>query len=177
MKYVPEKRKSHGQGLLDLTKFKKLGKGVVFERDVWVFHPENILIGDNVYIGHNVFLKAYYKNRIIIGDDTWIGQSCFLHGAGGITIGKAVGIAPCVKILTSYHKEEALNKPLIFSKKIFKEVTIEDGCDIGIGSIILPGIKIGKGSIVGAGSVVAKNIEPYTVVAGNPAKVLRKRKV
>lgn len=52
----------------------------------------------------------------------------------------------------------------------------DEGCDIGIGSIILPGIKIGEGSIIGAGSVVTKNVEPYTVVAGNPARTLRKRK-
>lgn len=61
------------------------------------------------------------------------------------------------------------------SKKIFKEVIIADGCDIGIGSIILPGVKIGEGSIVRAGFVVTKNIPPYLVVAGNPAKSLRKR--
>jgi len=176
MKYVPKKRKSHGQGLLNLTKFKKLGKGVIFERDVRVFHPENILIGNNVYIGHNTFLKAYYKNKIVIGSDTWIGQYSFLHGAGGITIGKAVGIGPCVKKLTSHHKEEKPDKPLLFCKIVFKEVVIGDGCDIGIGSIILPGIKIGEGSIIGAGSVVTKNVEPYTVVAGNPARTLRKRK-
>ena len=175
MKYVPKKRKTHGEGLLDFAKFKKMGKGVIFERDVRVFHAENILIGDNVYIGHNTFLKAYYKNRIVIEEDTWIGQNCFLHGAGGITIGKAVGIGPCVKILTSYHREESLNKPLIFCRQILKEVIIEDGCDIGIGSIILPGIRIGEGSIVGAGSVVTKDVESYTVAAGNPARVLRKR--
>ena len=57
----------------------------------------------------------------------------------------------------------------------FGEVIIEDGCDIGIGSVILPGVKIGEGSIVGAGAVVTKDVLPYSVVAGNPAKSLRKR--
>lgn len=176
MKYIPKKRKTHGKGLLDRTKFNKLGKAVVFERGVYVFHPENISIGDNVYIGHNTFLKAYCKNSIVIGNDTWVGQDCFFHGAGGINIGRAVGIGPCVKILTSYHQEESLNQPLIFSKIICEKVTIADGCDIGIGSIILPGIRIAKGSIVGAGSVVTKDVPAYTVVVGNPARVLRKRK-
>ena len=61
------------------------------------------------------------------------------------------------------------------SKKIFKEVIIDDGCDIGIGSIILLGVKIGESSIVRAGFDATKNIPPYLVVAGNPAKSLRKR--
>lgn len=80
-----------------------------------------------------------------------------------------------VKILTSVHKENDLSKPVLFCDLEFKEVVIEDGCDIGIGSIILPGVKIGEGSIVGAGAVVTKDVPPYSVVVGNPARILRKR--
>jgi acetyltransferase-like isoleucine patch superfamily enzyme len=57
----------------------------------------------------------------------------------------------------------------------FGEVVIDDGCDIGMGAIILPGVHVGKGAIIGAGSVVTKDVEGFTVVAGNPAKLLRKR--
>jgi len=57
----------------------------------------------------------------------------------------------------------------------FKKVVIGDGCDIGVGSIVLPGVEIGEGSLIGAGSVVTKDIPPYTVYAGNPARFLRKR--
>ena len=168
--------RSHGSGKFKIEDFKKIGENVIFEENVRVFHPENIEIGNNVYIGHNTILKGYYKSKMIIGDHTWIGQSCFLHSAGGITIGKAVGIGPEVKILTSVHKEEELSKPILFNDLEFGEVIIGDGCDIGISSIILPGVKIGEGSIVGAGSVVTKRVEPYEVVAGAPAKVLRSRK-
>lgn len=175
--YVPKKMVSHGDGRLDISKFRKLGRNVIFERGVWVFHPENIEIGDNVYIGHGVFLKGYYKNLLRIGNDSWIGQSSFLHAGGGITIGNAVGIGPCVKILSHQHVEEKnLQKPILFCKQEFKEVVIENGCDIGIGSIILPGVTIGEGGIVGAGSVVTKDVEPYTVVVGNPTRFLRKKK-
>lgn len=166
---------SHGSGKFKIEDFKKVGDNVIFEEGVLVFHPENIEIGNNVYIGHNTILKGYYKNKMIIGDHTWIGQNCFLHSAGGIKIGKAVGIGPMVKISTSMHKEE-LSKPVLFCDLEFGEVIIEAGCDVGIGSIILPGVKIGEGSIVGAGSVVTKEVEPYSVVAGVPAKVLRRRK-
>jgi acetyltransferase-like isoleucine patch superfamily enzyme len=167
--------RSHGKGIFKKEDFKKIGENVIFEEGVLVFHPEKIEIGDNVYIGHNTILKGYYKNEMVIGDHTWVGQNCFLHSAGGITIGKAVGIGPGVKILTSVHKEEGLSKPILFCDLEFKEVIIADGCDIGIGSIILPGVKIEKGSIVGAGAVVTKDVESYTIVAGVPAKVLRRR--
>jgi len=172
----PKIHKTHGDGQFSSKDFKRLGKNVIFERGVLVFHPENISIGNNVYIGHNTILKGYYKNEMVIGDHTWIGQCCFLHSGGGLEIGKAVGIGPAVKIITSVHKEENLSKPLIFCDLEFGKVIIEDGCDIGVGAIILPGVKIGEGSIIGAGSVVAKDVEPYSVAAGVPANVIRKRK-
>jgi acetyltransferase-like isoleucine patch superfamily enzyme len=167
--------RSHGSGKFKIEDFKKIGDNVIFEEGVLVFHPENIEIGNNVYIGHNTILKGYYKNEMTIGDHTWIGQGCFFHSAGEIKIGSAVGVGPMVKILTSVHKEEELFKPILFCDLELEGVIIGDGCDIGIGSIILPGVKIGEGSIVGAGAVVTKDVEPYTSVAGVPAKVLRKR--
>ncbi len=167
--------RSHGTGAFKAEDFKHIGKHVIFEEGVRVFHPETIAVGNNVYVGHDATLKGYYKNEMAIGDHTWIGQNCFLHSAGGIKIGKAVGIGPEVKILTSVHTEEELSKPIVFCDLKFKEVTIEDGCDIGMGAIILPGVRIGEGSIVGAGSVVTKDVPPYCVIAGNPARILRKR--
>ena len=167
--------KTHGDGSFTVNDFKKIGENVIFEDDVRVFHPDTISIGNNVYIGHNAILKGYYKNEMVIDDHTWIGQGCFLHSAGGVVIGKAVGMGPAVKIITSVHKDEDLSKPLIFCDLEFGKVVIEDGCDIGVGAIILPGVKIGEGSIVGAGSVVTKDVEPYAIVAGSPAKVLRRR--
>jgi len=82
-----------GQGVRP-GQFCRLGRNVVFERGVLVFHPENIEIGENVYIGHATILKGYYKNKMIVGDHTWIGAQCFLHSAGGLRIGRAVGIGP-----------------------------------------------------------------------------------
>lgn len=166
---------SHGSGQFKVEAFKEIGENVIFEVGVLVFHPEQIRIGKNVYIGHRTILKGYYQNEIVIGDHTWIGQNCFFHGAGGIRIGKGVGIGPTVQILTSMHRSEDLTKPVLAHPLEFKEVVIEDGSDIGIGSIILPGIRVGEGAIVGAGSVVTKEVPPFCIVAGNPAKFLRKR--
>ena len=168
--------KTHGTGKFRKKDFLKLGKNVIFEKGVLVFHPENIKIGDNIYIGHNTILKGYYKNKMVIDNHTWIGQGCFFHSAGGIKIGKAVGIGPMVKILTSQHiKSNNLEIPVLFTELEFKKVIIEDGCDIGIGSIVLPGVVIGKGAIIGAGSVVNKNVPEYEIWAGVPAKFIGKR--
>jgi acetyltransferase-like isoleucine patch superfamily enzyme len=166
---------THGTGKFKISDFRKIGHHVVFEDGVLVFHPENITIGENVYIGHNTILKGYYKGEMVIGDHTWIGQGCFFHSAGNIVIGEAVGIGPMVKIITSVHREENPTAPVLFQDLVFKEVIIEDGCDIGIGAVIIPGVRIGEGAIIAAGAVVTHDISPYCIAAGVPAKILRKR--
>ena len=170
-----KKYTTHGNGEIDKKKFRQLGTNVIFEKGVLVFHQENVRIADNIYIGHNTILKGYYKNEMSIGSNSWIGQNCFFHSAGGIEIGEGVGIGPYVKILTSMHQETDINKPILFEPIEFEQVILKDGCDIGVGTIILPGVTIGEGAIIGAGAVVTKNIPDYTVAVGNPAKVIRKR--
>lgn len=166
---------SHGDGRFHPEDFRSRGDHIIFERDVLVFHPENITLGNNVYVGHRTILKGYYKNTFAIGDDVWIGQDCFLHAAGGLAIGSRIGIGPRVSVLTSRHGEESRAIPILFSSLEFKPVFIEDDCDIGLGAIILPGVRIGRGAQVGAGAVVTRDVPPYAVVAGVPARVLRVR--
>jgi len=147
----------------------------VFEPGVLVFHPETIRLGSNIYIGHQAILKGYFRNELTIGDDTWIGQQSFFHSAGGLRIGSRVGIGPGVKIITSYHKEEGHEIPILYSDLEFAEVVIEDDSDLGVGAIILPGVRVGRGSQIGAGSVVTQDVEPFSVAAGVPARLIRKR--
>jgi acetyltransferase-like isoleucine patch superfamily enzyme len=167
--------RTHGTGQIERDKFCALGNNVIFEAGVLVFHPENIRIGSNVYVGHNAILKGYVRNQMILGDNTWIGQQCFFHSAGGLRIGSCVGIGPGVKIITSAHIEEGPGVPILFSDIATAEVVIEDDCDVGVGAIILPGVTIGRGSIIAAGAVVTKDVKPLSVVAGIPARLLRKR--
>lgn len=174
--YESKPARSHGTGEFGREQFARLGTGVVLEPGVLVFHPETITLGDNVYVGHNTMLKGYHRNAMVIGRDTWIGQGCFLHSAGGITVGRAVGIGPMVKVLTSQHAGDDIGLPVLYTKLDFAPVTIEDGADLGAGSIVLPGVRIGEGAIVGAGAVVTRSVPAYTVVAGVPAKVIRQRR-
>lgn len=167
--------RSHGNGQFTYEQFARIGENVVFEPGALIFHPENIELGSHIYVGHYAILKGYYKNKMVIGSGTWIGQFCFFHSAGGITIGQNVGIGPSVQILTSVHTEDGPCKPIIHSTLKFAPVVIEDDCDIGVGTIILPGVTIGKGAQVGAGAVVTDSVLPYAVVAGVPARTLRMR--
>ncbi len=171
-----KKYKSHGNGNFKIKDFKIKGKNLIIEKNVLIFHPEKIYFGSNIYIGHNTILKSYYKGLISIDDNSWIGQNCFMHGAGNIIIGKNVGIAPSVNIISSYHDLKNSTKSIIDNNLIFKEVKIGNGSDIGIGVTILPGAKIGKGCMIGANSLVNKNVPDNYLAAGNPLKLIKKLK-
>ncbi|MCC7538073.1 MAG: acyltransferase [Deltaproteobacteria bacterium] len=110
-----------------------------------------------------------------IGDGTWIGQQCFFHSAGDLKIGSNVGVGPAVRILTSVHREVGRATPILHAPIDFAPVTIEDDADLGVGSIVLPGVTVGRGAQVGAGAVVTRDVPAFAVVAGVPAKVIRMR--
>lgn len=167
--------RSEGSGEVDTTKLKQCGENVIIEDGVRIFHPENIEIGDNVYIGHGTILKGYYNADMKIGSNVWIGQGCYFHSAGGLIINGNVGIGPMVKIMTSEHQELGHEIPILFSALDFEKVEIEEDCNIGMGAIILKGVTIGTGSKIGAGAVVTKSIPKYSVAVGVPAKVIKER--
>lgn len=170
-------RQSHGDGQFELSELGSCGEHVVMEAGVLIFHPENIHIGSNVYVGHQTILKGYHQNTMRIGAGTWIGQQCFFHSAGGLEIENSVGIGPQVKIITSTHALEdwPLNQPIIDAPLDFAPVRIGQGTDIGVGATILPGVKIGAFTQIGAGAVVSTDIPSGVIAAGVPAKILRMR--
>lgn len=168
--------RSHGTGAFSPRDLARCGTGVVFEPGALVFHPENVEIGDDVYVGHYAILKAYYRNRLVVGDRSWIGQQCFLHAAGGIRIGVRVGVGPGVKIITSRHElPPDRAAPIMDGALAFAPVVLEDGCDIGVGATILPGVTIGRGAQIGAGAVVVRDVPAGAVAAGVPARVIGSR--
>ncbi len=117
------------------------------------------------------FYVDYGKN-IYIGKGCWIQQGCTFFDRGGITLGNDVFIAPKVNLITINHDPDPDNRSATYGRPI----VIEDKVWIGINSTILPGVTIGYGSIVGANSVVTHSVPPMTVVAGNPAKVIKEIK-
>lgn len=167
--------RSHGSGECERSALRLCPDSVVLEPGVLIFHPENVALDEDVYVGHYAILKGYFKNALTVGAGTWIGQAAFLHAAGGLTVGREVGIGPHVCILTSTHEEPGRERPIMAGAIALAPVTIEDGADLGIGCIILPGVTVGRGAQVGAGAVVTRDVPPYAIVAGNPARRLRDR--
>ena len=167
--------RSHGSGAFTRDQLKRCAASVVIEPGALIFHPENVSLDEDVYVGHYAILKGYFKNELSIGAGSWIGQAAFLHAAGGITVGREVGIAPHVCVLTSVHAEPGRALPIMKGALEFAPVALGDGCDLGIGAIVLPGVTVGRGAQVGAGAVVTRDVPDYAVVAGNPARVLRTR--
>lgn len=108
--------------------------------------------------------------HIRIGDNVNVQMNCFLDGRGGIVIGNNVDVTPGVRILTEQHDIDAPDYDTVK-----KPVVIHDHAVIGSWALILPGVTIGEGAVVAAGSVVVKNVEPFTLVAGNPAVKKRDR--
>jgi acetyltransferase-like isoleucine patch superfamily enzyme len=107
---------------------------------------------------------------IRVGDNVNVQMGCFLDGRGGITIGNNVDVTPGVRILTEQHD---IDSPDYATVK--KSVVIHDNVVIGSWALILPGVTVGEGAVVAAGAVVTKSVEPYTMVAGNPAVKKRDR--
>lgn len=130
------------------------------------------LAGVKMGKGAHIHIGAQFFNpkNISIGEGTIIGQNAFLDGRDTLTIGKQVDIASDVMI---YNSEHDLNAKDFVA--IQEPVIVEDYVFIGPRSIILPGVTIGKGAVVAAGAVVTKNVDPYAIVGGVPAKVIGER--
>lgn len=169
------KWRSHTAGLDYKDKLGCLGKNVVIEDGVRIFFPDKVEIGDDVYIGHDTILKGYFDQKLIIGSGSWVGPQCFIYASGGIIIGRNVGIGPGVAIMSSAHNLLSTPESILHTPIEHSTVYLDDGCDIGARSVILMGVRIGKGAQIGAGAVVTKDIPDRAVAAGVPAKVLRIR--
>lgn len=111
-----------------------------------------------------------YGRPVTIGERCFIQQCCTFFGRGGITIGDDVFIGPKVNLITINHDINPDNRAATYGRPI----VIEDKVWIGINSTILPGVKIGYGAIAGAQSVVTRDVPPMTVVAGNPARIIKR---
>lgn len=127
---------------------------------------ERINIGSGVHLGTGADIR--------IGNRSGLGPGCAIYG--GATIGEEVMFGPEVAILSHNHRFDSLEEPIGWQGDSSKEPpVIEDGAWIGLKAIILPGRRIGAGAIVGAGSVVTRDVAPFAIVGGNPAVVIGSR--
>ena len=128
--------------------------------------------------GVNVERGAYfgYGTTVAIGSYSGIGIDARFYGVGDISIGNGVVMGPDVAILTENHRFDDIGSPIGGQGKEVSPVVIEDDVWIGLRAIILPGVRIGRSSVIGAGAVVTKDIPPYSIVGGVPARVIRNRR-
>jgi maltose O-acetyltransferase len=115
--------------------------------------------------------RCDYGSNISIGEDTFINYDCVFLDCNRITIGREVQIAPRVQIYTATHPLDAAERR---SKLEFAlPVVIGDGAWLGGGTIVCPGVTIGQNTVVGAGSVVTRDLPAGVLAVGNPCRVLR----
>jgi acetyltransferase-like isoleucine patch superfamily enzyme len=155
-------------------RLKSLGKGSYIKKGVIIEgNPKRISIGKNFKIWHRCFI-GMGKGELIIGNNGLLGVNCYLNVSDSkIIIGDGVAIAPFCQIY-SYSHHYLPGSSITESYKI-GEVVIEDDVLIGCNTVILPGVRIGTGAIVAAGSVVISDVESRTIVGGVPAKFIKKR--
>ena len=163
---------------------KRLGGGVNFSmgENIVMNNPQCVFLGDNVGVGANTYfgpvtsyMGVAYNPKIIIGDGTWVGKNCSLAAIDRVEIGKNVLFAGHVHITDHSHGYEDITKPMNVQRLTSKgPVIIEDDCWLGFSCEILSGVHIGKHCVVAARAVVTKDVPAYSIVAGNPARVIKK---
>jgi len=180
--------------------FKKIGRNVFFGKNIRLRQPYKIKIGNNTLIddycqlevdgensngielGNNIILNQFVRLKgngfLEIGDNTKLNYNCSIIYGNHLKIGKNVLIGGYSYILGApTHRFDRTDISIIAQGKESKgDIIIEDNAWIGAGVIILNGVKIGRDSIIGAGSVVTKNIPDFSIAVGVPAKVIKKRK-
>jgi acetyltransferase-like isoleucine patch superfamily enzyme len=150
------------------------GNGLTVSPGVKFCHLETFTFGEGVFLGADAVLQGRFDGKCVVGDYVWIGPQAFLD-ARDLLIEEYVGWGPGAKVLGSEHTGEPPDVPIIQTDLKIRPVRIGAWSDIGTNAVILPGVTVGKGSIVGAGAVVTSHVEAFSVVAGVPAKVLHRR--
>ncbi|MDF5706202.1 MAG: acyltransferase [Nostoc sp. S4] len=181
------------------TIFARIGSPVYIQNGVEFNSTSCIEIGNGVYIFQGVRMDARgdKNNRIRLGnrvaieryadigclsdtyihidEDTFIGPNVCIEGPGDIKIGKHCMIAAHSGIYANNHNFADPMEPMKYQGVTRKGIVIEDDCWLGHGVTVLDGVTIGRGCVIGAGAVVNKDIPPFSVAVGIPARVIKKR--
>ncbi|MGH7771211.1 MAG: DapH/DapD/GlmU-related protein [Candidatus Binatia bacterium] len=190
------------RGILLRHRFKGCGGRLFIGKNVEILYPRYISLGRNVYVGDYTTINGLSRDGLQLGDDvrirehvwiqatsslanlgkglvvgynTYIGPRCMIGAGGGITIGSNVTIGAAVDLLAENHNFANADLPINEQGVTRKGIVVEDDVWIGNRVIVLDGLRIRKGAVIGAGSVVTKDVPPYTVVVGNPARPAGRR--
>ena len=180
--------------------FKEMGRGVVIGRNVTIRHPHKITIGDGAVVDEGVVLDAkgnestgiriasnviLSRNTVLsckggsitIGDSSNFAIGCVVHAGGDVVLGKYCLLAAgCYLVGVGNHGFERTDIPMMAQHTVSRGVTLEDDVWLGAKVVVLDGILVQRGSVIGACSLVNKNIPPFSVAVGIPANVIRSRR-
>ena len=157
----------------------RLHNGVYLDQNTYLHAcPQGIEIGENTIIMFGAVLHVYNfrqmpNSGIRIGKDSLVGEYTVIRGQGGVEIGDRVYTSPFTQIIAVNHVFDDPDQPFIDQGITAEGIRIEDDVWIGSGAIITDGVLVGKGAVIAAGSVVTRDVEPHSVVAGVPAKPIR----
>ncbi|MHB2266554.1 acyltransferase [Aliihoeflea sp. PC F10.4] len=146
--------------LADVAPGAKIGE----DTRVWQFAV--ILDGARIGSGCNVCAHTFIEGNVVIGNDVTIKSGVYVWD--GTRIGDSVFLGPNATLTN-----DRMPRSKVYPER-FDGITIENGASIGANATILPGLTIGEGALVGAGAVVTRDVPPGVIVAGNPARILRK---
>jgi acetyltransferase-like isoleucine patch superfamily enzyme len=157
----------------------KLGKNIFIADRVILYKAREggfIRLGDNVCILRDSILETGFGGNLSVGDRTWIHPRCQLNAyLASIEIGSEVQIAPNCVLYSYDHgfvSDQPINKQPLETKG---NIIVEDGAWLGVGVIVLSGVRIGQGAVIGAGSVVTQNVPAGAIAVGDPARVVKMR--
>jgi len=157
----------------------RMGRHCYIDDEVTIFGDRGaVVLGDKVRLHTGTIIEAKGGGKVTIGDHTSIHPRCILYGIqGDIDIGRDVLIAAYCGFIPSQHGFSALDRPIRLQPLTSKGgIILEDDVWVGMGVRVMDGVRIGRGSIIGANSVVTKDVPPYSIAVGTPARVIRQRK-
>ncbi|MGE5644774.1 MAG: acyltransferase [Acidobacteriota bacterium] len=154
---------------------KRAGSDVHVEPNVVLKHAETMEFGDCVFIGAGTMIQGRFDGSCRIGNHVWIGPHAYFD-ARDLVLEDYVGWGPGAKVLGSVHTALPEADPIITTTLEIKPVRVGFGADIGMNASVMPGVRIGAHSIVGAGAVVTHDVPEYAIAAGIPARVVRDRR-
>lgn len=170
---IAEAAKLRGRGRIVIGPFATIEDGVLL--DTGSRASAHIEIGPRSKLKYGAVVKAY-DGWVRVGSRTSVGEYSVLAGHGGLDIGSAVILAGHCYLSAAEHNWTG-TVPIRFQGETARGITVEDGCWLGARVVVLDGICIGEQTIVGAGSVVTKDLPAYKVCVGTPCRVVRSRNV
>ena len=156
------------------------GKNCYIDKSAEIIGKSHVKLGNNVGIGMNTFINinALHKDTGIyldIGSSSFVGRGTFISVGKKVTIGDYFLGGPYLNIMCSNHNiDDPINSYITGSCSLDKEVIIEDNVWIGAHVTILGNVTIGRGSIIGAGTLITKDVPPFSIVYGNPCRISKR---